>query len=294
MRLLVRHFVAPLFIAGSLTSCIVGPPPNRSALDPSDPAGPRAAQRPYHPHLIASTEVFLDPNVGKGAQKMEHGNMQMGGMGAMEGMDDSKMPGMKKEGAGMKEIKAQSQSKPNSPEQMQGMPGMEMQGTRAGATPSPPPGDLANTGGVDAGARTRGDEPQHVPQQEGKSSSPPPASPSMQGMDHSQMQGMDHSKMQGMQHGEQPAASTGSPGANNEQIAGEMKKTSEEMKKTSDELKAKADAAKKNEKEQRSSPAPKSSPTAEIYSCPMHPEVQQSKPGKCPKCGMTLVKKENE
>lgn len=25
-----------------------------------------------------------------------------------------------------------------------------------------------------------------------------------------------------------------------------------------------------------------------IYTCPMHPEVQGDKPGKCPKCGMTL------
>lgn len=28
-----------------------------------------------------------------------------------------------------------------------------------------------------------------------------------------------------------------------------------------------------------------------IYTCPMHPEVQQAGPGKCPKCGMALVKK---
>ncbi len=28
-----------------------------------------------------------------------------------------------------------------------------------------------------------------------------------------------------------------------------------------------------------------------IYTCPMHPEVQKSNPGNCPKCGMTLVKK---
>ncbi|OFX23762.1 MAG: hypothetical protein A2041_00170 [Bacteroidetes bacterium GWA2_31_9b] len=28
------------------------------------------------------------------------------------------------------------------------------------------------------------------------------------------------------------------------------------------------------------------------YSCTMHPEVHSDKPGKCPKCGMTLVKKE--
>jgi len=35
-----------------------------------------------------------------------------------------------------------------------------------------------------------------------------------------------------------------------------------------------------------------------IYTCPMHPEVKQDSPGKCPKCGMTLVetsdKKEHE
>jgi hypothetical protein len=28
------------------------------------------------------------------------------------------------------------------------------------------------------------------------------------------------------------------------------------------------------------------------YSCPMHPEVTSDKPGKCPKCGMDLVKKQ--
>lgn len=30
-----------------------------------------------------------------------------------------------------------------------------------------------------------------------------------------------------------------------------------------------------------------------VYTCPMHPEVQQSEPGQCPKCGMELVLKEN-
>ncbi|MEO6611774.1 MAG: multicopper oxidase domain-containing protein [Chitinophagaceae bacterium] len=36
-----------------------------------------------------------------------------------------------------------------------------------------------------------------------------------------------------------------------------------------------------------------SQPTSSlIYTCPMHPEVQSSKPGNCPKCGMRLVKKE--
>ena len=33
------------------------------------------------------------------------------------------------------------------------------------------------------------------------------------------------------------------------------------------------------------------SENAPSYTCPMHPEVQQDRPGKCPKCGMTLVPK---
>jgi FtsP/CotA-like multicopper oxidase with cupredoxin domain len=32
-------------------------------------------------------------------------------------------------------------------------------------------------------------------------------------------------------------------------------------------------------------------PTATLWTCPMHPEVVSDKPGKCPKCGMTLVAK---
>ena len=36
----------------------------------------------------------------------------------------------------------------------------------------------------------------------------------------------------------------------------------------------------------------KSDSTAKyIYTCTMHPEVMTDKPGKCPKCGMTLMKK---
>src|SRR4029453_17820902 len=31
--------------------------------------------------------------------------------------------------------------------------------------------------------------------------------------------------------------------------------------------------------------------TKTYYTCVMHPEVQMDKPGKCPKCRMTLVKK---
>ena len=29
-----------------------------------------------------------------------------------------------------------------------------------------------------------------------------------------------------------------------------------------------------------------------VYTCTMHPEVAMDKPGKCPKCGMKLVKKD--
>lgn len=36
-----------------------------------------------------------------------------------------------------------------------------------------------------------------------------------------------------------------------------------------------------------------SRPTDATYTCPMHPEVISDKPGKCPKCGMDLVVKEN-
>ena len=28
-----------------------------------------------------------------------------------------------------------------------------------------------------------------------------------------------------------------------------------------------------------------------VYTCSMHPEVEQKEPGKCPKCGMELVEK---
>ena len=38
----------------------------------------------------------------------------------------------------------------------------------------------------------------------------------------------------------------------------------------------------------------KESPSAGEYSCPMHPDVKSDKPGKCPKCGMNLVKKGEE
>lgn len=36
-------------------------------------------------------------------------------------------------------------------------------------------------------------------------------------------------------------------------------------------------------------PTEQPQPQAAIYTCPMHPEVVRNAPGRCPKCGMTLV-----
>ena len=41
----------------------------------------------------------------------------------------------------------------------------------------------------------------------------------------------------------------------------------------------------------KSSTMKKNKNTAIVYTCPMHPEVTSDKAGKCPKCGMDLVKK---
>ena len=122
----------------------------------------------------------------------------------------------------------------------------------------------------------------------------------MPGMDHSKMPGMDKTKapasppaqMPEMDHSkmQMPAASPTASPASKEAVEGEMKKTSDEMKKLSDEMKAKSDAAKKTDK--KKSVASESTPAAAIYTCTMHPEVNLPAPGKCPKCGMTLVKKD--
>ncbi|WP_369817473.1 heavy metal translocating P-type ATPase [Acidovorax sp. Root568] len=40
--------------------------------------------------------------------------------------------------------------------------------------------------------------------------------------------------------------------------------------------------------EDASGSEPEGAPPGAIYTCPMHPEVQQDHPGNCPKCGMTL------
>lgn len=46
----------------------------------------------------------------------------------------------------------------------------------------------------------------------------------------------------------------------------------------------------KNAETQNNQAAQKDAQTVR-YTCPMHPEVIQDKPGDCPKCGMKLVEK---
>lgn len=50
----------------------------------------------------------------------------------------------------------------------------------------------------------------------------------------------------------------------------------------------------RNETKSAKTPAPAPPPVAkqaDVYTCPMHPSVSSDKPGSCPICGMTLVKK---
>ncbi len=35
-------------------------------------------------------------------------------------------------------------------------------------------------------------------------------------------------------------------------------------------------------------------PEGAVYTCPMHPEVRESAPGRCPKCGMALKQREKK
>ena len=99
--------------------------------------------------------------------------------------------------------------------------------------------------------------------------------------DMSSMPGMQQGDMSGMQHGqmkmEQPA---GASQPEKKALEAEMKKTSEEMKATSDAMKQESDQKKRQ--------------SAAIYTCRMHPQIQSDQPGKCPICGMTLVKKKEK
>jgi len=94
---------------------------------------------------------------------------------------------------------------------------------------------------------------------------------------HHDMQNMPGMKQDETQHGGHAEMQHGASEPS------DKKKMAEEMKKTSDEMKATSDAMKRKSDELKTEGA--------IYTCPMHPQVRADKPGKCPICGMTLVKK---
>ncbi len=78
----------------------------------------------------------------------------------------------------------------------------------------------------------------------------------------------------------------------------EMKTTVAELKgivrgmKGSDEQTDTVSADEHNHHEMNMDTAETSKPATKVaYTCPMHPEVQSDKLGKCPKCGMTLIRK---
>jgi rubrerythrin len=98
---------------------------------------------------------------------------------------------------------------------------------------------------------------------------------SMQQTGQGDMPGMQQGEMKMDDHQNKPNA--GNAEGEKKAVADEMKKTSEEMKKTSEEMKEKS--------EQTNS-------QGFYYTCRMHPQIHSDKPGKCPICGMTLIKKE--
>lgn len=108
----------------------------------------------------------------------------------------------------------------------------------------------------------------------------------MPGMQHGDMQGMQHEGMKMEQPGEMKQSGAmkgheemqhGAAQPEKKAVADEMKKTADEMKETSEQMKQKSDEMK---------------PAAIIYTCRMHSQIKSDKPGQCPICGMTLIKKE--
>ena len=91
---------------------------------------------------------------------------------------------------------------------------------------------------------------------------------------------MSHGDMPGMEmkmDDQNKAPSAANVEQEKKAVDAEMKKTAAEMKQTSEELKKRSEQTK---------------PQAFYYTCVMHPQIHAYKPGKCPICGMTLIKKE--
>jgi rubrerythrin len=98
---------------------------------------------------------------------------------------------------------------------------------------------------------------------------------SMQHMGNGDMPGMQHGDMKMEDHKGMPSGMDVE--SEKKVVADEMKKISKEMKKTSEEMKGKSEQTKSQDF---------------YYTCRMHPQIHADKPGKCPICGMILIKKE--
>ncbi len=90
--------LSPVFLfisAIALSGCVAPRMPTRwSGMDPTDPTASSTGELPYRPTLIAETKRYIDPSVGREVTQMNHGMPGMGS-GGMQGMDHSKMTGMK-------------------------------------------------------------------------------------------------------------------------------------------------------------------------------------------------------
>lgn len=85
-------------------------------------------------------------------------------------------------------------------------------------------------------------------------------------------------------------------GQSNHQMAPAKTEKSSETSKSSSkpccpEMKAGTSCDQMGNKTTKTDQTKKDSSITAVYTCPMHPEVKSDKPGKCPKCGMDLVKK---
>jgi uncharacterized protein involved in copper resistance len=235
---------------------------------------------------------------------MDHSKMNMpGGSTGMAGMDHSNMSGMQpgqRSMAGMDHSSMQHGGMRSGQQSMAGMdhtnmPGMQQAGTQR---------DQQSMAGMDHSAMQHGGTP--IGQQP------------MAGMDHSNMPGMQHTAAQSQRVASPPVTSseiarlqpyaTLAPDRLDMPSAVSVSEANKSARNIPDgdirhivpgqdvENPPTPQSAVWNSTPQASAPAHGAHSLAQpsaatIYTCSMHPEVTSTKPGTCPKCGMTLVKK---